>query len=107
MENEKLCSLFEEFIKLYKFLNKPIVVKKLADELPEEIHRKIYEISDGEKSTRDVAKEVGTNHVAVQKLWRKWAMSGIVVPAKRSGRYMKAFDLREYGMSVDEESEKE
>jgi len=39
------------------------------------------------------------SHATVASLWNKWALIGLVVPAKQKGRYRAAFDLFEYGIT--------
>ncbi len=65
--------------------------------------------SDGEKSTREVAAVLKNkcSHSTIARLWNKWALLGLVAPAKQKGRYKAAFNLEEYGISgVVEEEEK-
>ena len=47
------------------------------------------------------------SHSTIARLWNKWALLGLVAPAKQKGRYKAAFNLEEYGISgVVEEEEK-
>lgn len=104
----KLESLMEEFLLLYKFVNKDMISEKLHLELNSNQLIEIYEKTNGENSTRDISNSIKNkcSHVKIANLWNKWARAGIVVPVGKKGRYKAAFDLSEYGMSsIDEESE--
>ena len=94
---------------LYKFVNKQSIADKLNAELSCKQFIEIYEKTDGEHSTREVAASLAEkcSHSKVALLWNKWAKVGIVIPAKQKGRYKSAFNLSEYGIasSIDESEE--
>jgi len=61
-----------------------------------------FELSDGEKTTRDIAKlaQIGSN-ATVARYWEKWSKLGIVEPSqKRQGRFQKIVSLEEIGLSL-------
>jgi hypothetical protein len=61
-----------------------------------------YELSDGERTTRDIAKlaKIGSN-ATVANYWKKWSLLGIVEPSeKRQGRFQKIVSLQEVGLSL-------
>lgn len=61
-----------------------------------------FELSDGERTTRDIAKiaKIGSN-ATVANYWKKWAVLGIVEPSqKRQGRFQKIASLQEVGLSL-------
>lgn len=101
-ENAKLKEMFAEFLKIYKFINHNKIEETLNTELCDDTKKKIYELSDGDRSTRDIQKITGTgaSPVTITSYWKQWALKGIVVPAQRKGRYKAAFNLAEYGLSV-------
>lgn len=109
MNNNRLEELLEEFLLLYKFVNKQSIADKLNAELSCKQFIEIYEKTDGEHSTREVAASLAEkcSHSKVALLWNKWAKAGIVIPAKQKGRYKSAFNLSEYGIasSIDESEE--
>ena len=94
--------MFSEFLRIYKFVNHSQIVEALRNELDDDSNnkKKIYELSDGTRSTRDIQKIVGISPPTITAYWKQWALSGIVVPAERKGRYKAAFDLKEYGLSA-------
>ena len=101
MSNNRLEELLEEFLLLYKFVNKQSIVGKLNEELSSTQLIEIYEKTDGEHSTREIAASLSEkcSHTKIVLLWNKWAKAGIVIPAKQKGRYKAAFNLEEYGIA--------
>ncbi len=107
-DTNRLEDLLEEFLSLYKFVNKKQIAEKLITELCSKQLIEIYEKTDGEHSTREIATSLTEkcSHGKIAALWNKWARSGIVIPAGQKGRYRAAFNLAEYGLSqITEESE--
>ena len=71
----------------------------IIKELKSEQDKKIYELSDGQKTTREIAKEVGCSHVKVATVWNKWASAGLVMPSEsRKGRFKKIVTLGDLGI---------
>ena len=99
---DALAKDFNEFMMLYKFINRPKLIKILSEELFDTQRISIYELSDGVNSAREISNKLKntTSHVTVVNYWRKWAQLGITIPAERKGRYKAVFDLSEYGLSV-------
>lgn len=71
----------------------------LTSSLETKEHKLIYELSDGNKSTNDIAKElrnqgVKISHMTVYNYWKKWYSLGVVEPSdKYSGRFQKIVSL--------------
>lgn len=108
MEDSKLEALFEEFLLIYKVVNRKNITDVLRSELNTEQLIEIYQYSNGERSTREVSAALKNkcSHSTIARIWNKWALLGLVVPAKQKGRYKAAFNLDEYGVSgVIEETE--
>lgn len=102
MDNlEELKKMFSEFFTIYKFVNKKQISEMLSNELNEDTLIKIYQLSDGENSTRTIADKISKkyNHATIARYWKQWALKGIVLPTEIKGRYKAAFNLEEYGMS--------
>lgn len=108
-DDVKIVELMSEFLRIYKFVNHSSIVDALSNELCDTSGNKakVYELSDGNRSTRDIQDLTGVSRTTVTIYWKQWALSGIVVPAARKGRYKAAFDLKEYGLSVLDDSEEE
>jgi hypothetical protein len=67
----------------------------------------IYELSDGERTTRDIATivRVGSN-ATIASYWKKWSKLGIVEPSqKRQGRFQRICSLEEVGLTIPPISE--
>lgn len=108
MVDSKLEELFEEFLLIYKVVNRKNIIDVLRSELNTEQLIEIYQYSNGERSTREVSAALKNkcSHSTIARIWNKWALLGLVVPAKQKGRYKAAFNLDEYGVSgVIEETE--
>ena len=108
MDNmEKLTSMFEEFLTLYKFVNKKTIIDTLQTELKSNQLIEIYKLTDGEHSTRDIAGSITQKcgHVTIVRLWKQWALKGLVIAAERQGRVKAAFNLDEYGITQIQEEE--
>jgi hypothetical protein len=107
--SSRIESLLEEFLLLYKFVNKNMIAEKLLEELSSSQLIEIYEKTDGEHSTREIAGSIKErcSHGKVALLWNKWARSGIVIPAKQKGRYKAAFDLAEFGINNNTDESEE
>lgn len=101
MTDDKLTNLFEEFLLLYKVVNRKSITDILRAELNTEQLIEIYQASNGEKSAREVSATLKSksSHTTILRLWNKWALLGLVIPAKQRGRYKAVFNLDEYGIS--------
>lgn len=108
MDNlDKLANMFEEFLTLYKFVNKKIIIDTLQTELNSNQLIEIYRLTDGEHSTRDIAGQISEKcgYVTIARLWKQWAQKGLVVAVARQGRVKAAFNLNEYGITQIQEEE--
>ena len=100
---------WKTYLKSFYLCIRLLIDEILQRELNTEQLIEIYQKSDGEKSTREVAAVLKNkcSHSTIARLWNKWALLGLVAPAKQKGRYKAAFNLEEYGISgVVEEEEK-
>lgn len=62
----------------------------------------IFELSDGERTTREIAKlaNIGSNST-IAAYWKKWSKPGIVEPSlKRQGRFQRFCSLEEVGLTI-------
>lgn len=108
MDNiDKFTHMFEEFLTLYKFVNKKTIADMLNAELSKPQLIEVYRLTNGENSTRDIANLLTQKctHVTIANIWKRWAMKGIVVPAATKGRFKAAFNLDEYGITPIQEEE--
>src|SRR5574341_3010 len=64
-----------------------------------EIHA--YELSDGSRSTRDIAELVNSNKDTISSLWKKWAEMGIAESTGNLKPYKAKFTLLDLVTSLD------
>jgi len=74
----------------------------LTQNLTNDTEMLIYELSDGERSTREVARLAGVrSNSTVAAYWKKWSKIGIVEPSPRyRGRFQRICSLEEVGLTV-------
>jgi hypothetical protein len=74
----------------------------LAQNLTKDLEMLIYELSDGERSTREIAELSGVgSNATVTNYWRKWSRLGIVEPSEiRQGRFRRICSLEEVGLTA-------
>src|SRR5215510_13180271 len=75
---EMLNRTCSRIVELLEFLNHEEFENALSDIFTSPRDRKIYELSDGTRSTRDIGKIINLDQKGVSNLWKKWAESGIV-----------------------------
>jgi len=77
---------------------KAIIAGEFAD--PRVIE--VYKLTNGERSTREIAKEIelkGVNKDFVSQCWKRWAELGFVEETpKQKGRKIALFTLEEFGL---------
>jgi hypothetical protein len=105
LEEETIKDKLDELIFWTRFSALPTFRAVLLDNMKEEIDKLVYELSNGERSTRDIAKILKQGgrkiaHVTVANMWNKWLILNIVIPAKRKGRYKKVISLDSIGVEV-------
>lgn len=84
----------------------PALRRMLSENLRDDVDKLVYEFSDGDRSTREIAdkvKQIGKeiSHATVANLWKRWAITGLVEPSEKyQGRYKKAFSLESLGIET-------
>jgi hypothetical protein len=92
----------DQLLKWTRFAGMQQLRTILSQNLTTDTEMLIYELSDGERSTREIAglSGVGSN-ATVANYWRKWSKLGIVEPSeKRQGRFKRICSLEEVGLTV-------
>jgi len=93
--------LLREILRWSRFENFPKLRKILLDTLKTDQEKLVYELTDGEKSRYDIAKEMGIPDSTVRSWWDKWYNLGILEPSgKRKGRPQKIVALEDMGIEV-------
>ena len=106
MDEEELANLTEKIEELafwMKFSVWTTFVNIAKATLKDEMDKLVYALSDGKKSTREIAQLVSVGdrkitHVTVANMWQRWAAIPLVIPAKKAGRYRKAATLKLIGI---------
>ncbi|HUT80693.1 MAG TPA: hypothetical protein VMZ29_05760 [Candidatus Bathyarchaeia archaeon] len=107
-EEEKEKSLnktMNEILKWLKFLGFEKALEIFKNNFSEDFEYKLYELSDGNRTTRELAGILPINKDAVTTYWDKWAGLGIMekISVKGGGtRGKKIFSLLELGIAVPE-----
>lgn len=96
---EELSEKIDELIFWVKYSTWKSFKMDLKVALRDDVDKLVYELSDGKRSTRDIADEISKTgrkitHTTVANMWQKWALSSLVIPAGRSGRYRKVASLK-------------
>jgi len=95
-------SKLNQLLKWSQFAGLQQLRNVLAQNLTTDKELLIYELSDGEHTTREIASavKVGSNQT-VANYWKKWSKLGIVEPSqKRQGRFQHFCSLEEVGLTV-------
>jgi hypothetical protein len=106
-ETESLSKKLDELIFWTRFSALPTFRALLNDTLRDEVSKLVYELSDGDRSTREIARIItrgGRNitHVTVANMWQRWSLMNLVMPARRRGRYRKVVSLESIGIETPE-----
>jgi len=80
------------------------------ENLRTDIEKLVYELSDGERSTRSIARIITNGgfritHATVANMWQRWLILNLVLPTRRIGRYKKALSLADLGITIPVEIE--
>lgn len=100
-ETDKIIELLEEILKWVRLEGAPRAKDTLTGLLETDLEKLVYETSNG-RTSREIAKIVGTSHVTVINYWRKWARYGIVKEKGSRGgtRFVKVFSLADFGIEI-------
>lgn len=115
-EAESLSDKLDELIFWTRFSALPTFAALLKNALRDDVDKLVYELSDGERSTREIAHLISrggrrVTHATVANMWQKWFLMNLVMPTRRRGRYRRVVSLESIGIEmpsmevVHEESE--
>jgi hypothetical protein len=91
----------DELIAWQRFESLPRLRTILSKELDSETKKLAYEMTNGEKSRRDIATALGVSDDNVQNWWGKWYELAIVKPSKEfKGRPQHIVSLEEVGIKI-------
>jgi hypothetical protein len=89
-----------------KLSSLPTLRSILTESLRDDVDKMVYELSDGIRSTREIAQklkkmEKKISHATVANMWKKWAITGLVEPSEEyQGRYSKIISLESLGIEI-------
>jgi len=95
----EIAELLRELLKWSKLERMPRLRTVLEQNLRNNDEMLAFELSDGTRSSRDVAALLGVDHKKVLRYWEKWNKLGIVEKSgHHQGRYEHVCALEEVGM---------
>lgn len=105
MSDKTLLEKFDELIFWIKLSVMPTIRKVIVDNLRSDVDKLVYHLSDGKRSTRDIAGIItrggrSITHVTIRNMWKKWAILYMVMPTKRKGRYKRIVGLESIGIEI-------
>ena len=105
MVEEELIEKINELVFWVKFSALPTFISLIRNTLRDDVDRLVYELSDGQRSTRDIAQIVTANgtkitHATIANMWEKWAMLNLVMTTEKKGRFKRAVSLATIGIDV-------
>lgn len=92
----------DQLLKWTKFAGMQQLRTILTQNLTTDTEMLVYELSDGECTTREIARLAGVgSNATITNYWKKWSKVGIVEPSeKRRGRYQRICSLEEVGLTM-------
>ena len=107
IDNEEVLRKLDELIFWTKFSMMSTFIPTLRNAIRDDIDKLVYELSDGEKTTRDIAEIVTKSgrklsHVTVANMWERWQQQNLVIPAGRKGRFKRVVSLESIGIKIPE-----
>ena len=90
MSDQGLAELLTRTNELLSVLVKAELRSALSTELADGKKRKLYELTDGERTTRDLAPTVGMSAASISRTWQSWDEVGLLV--KRNGKYRRILE---------------
>jgi len=102
-----LETTLREILRWARFENFPKLRKILLDTLKTREEKLAYELTDGERSRYDVAKEMNLPDSTIRSWWERWYNLGILEPSgRRKGRPQKIMSLEDMGIEIPKTPEK-
>ena len=101
-KEDKIIELLEELVKWTKVASIPRVNELLLSVLKSPEEMIAYQISDGEKTSREVADVANVGKSSIVKWWKVWIRAGIAESAsvQRGDRAKRIFSLDDFGIEV-------
>lgn len=100
---ERIAKIAEEQLKWTKLSGMTQLKSIFEQNLRTDDDKRVYELSDGERSIRDIEKITNVGRTKIAALWKKWYKMGIMERSEKyEGRRMKkSFSLSDVGIDVE------
>jgi len=99
--SDQIMALMEEIVLWLRFQNRQHLKTLLDEVLTHEADRRVYELSDGERSQPEIARQAGVSQPTVSGKWKAWRTLGIVHEMPRQqGRCRHLTSLSSLGLEV-------
>lgn len=104
-EADILIRRLDELVFWTRFSALPTFRALIMDNLRTDTDKLVYELSNGERSTRDIASMISrggrrVSHVSIARMWQRWSILNLVMPAQRVGRYRRVLSLESMGIEI-------
>jgi hypothetical protein len=101
-EDAETIRLLREILKWTRFSGMKEVKLALTTALESPQKRLVYQLSNGDKGSIEIAKAAGVSDWTVRNYWRIWSHVGLVEPMRSGGgnRFKRSFDFEDFGIQV-------
>ena len=102
-ENSKTIEILEEILLWMKY-DYSNIKERLREKLDSEGKIVAYELSDGERSVRDIAPYAGVHFTTIGSWWNNWFEEGLMEQTEKYGgsRYKRLCSLSKMGIKIPE-----
>jgi hypothetical protein len=99
---ERIAGAVEEQVRWTRFMGMIQLKNVLEQALKGDDDKRIYELSDGERSIRDIEKRVSASRSRIASLWTKWHRMHIMERSEKYGgkRMKRLCSLAEVGIDI-------
>ena len=99
-DSQEMASLLREIVQWQRFQNRQALRAALEEILLTETDRRIYDLTDGERSQPEIAKAAGVSQPTISYKWKAWRKLGIVYElSNEPGRCRQLASLESVGLN--------
>src|SRR5512136_2178643 len=102
---EELIEVQQEMLRWIRFTSIPQLKRTLEAVLVSSADKRIYELTNGDATSRSIAATLKVGKTTVAEKWLKWAQLGIIQRLS-SGQYRRLCSLADVGIEIPESGEK-
>ena len=106
-KEDNIVELLEEILlwTKYDFLE---IKQKMIEHLDTDDKKIVYQLSDGKRSSYDIAEFITASRRSISNWWQRWFELGLVKQTEKyEGRYKRLVSLTEMGIPIPEIPEEE